>query len=106
MSKKDKDYIIKEDGTIVRGPKLKELKKKLTSKKTDKKDDSNKKTNNGNNGCIDKLIAFIVVVSITTILGGVVGFFVDEPDSFEFGILIGGTFGILSCIGEIFFPDK
>ena len=101
MSESDNDdFIIKDDGTIVRGPKLGELKRKLNSKgkNNSERQNQNKNDHNDNNGCVSTLIGFFVFVLITTIIGGVIGFFVDEHDSIEMGLLLGGFIGIAFVI--------
>lgn len=101
----DKEFAIKEDGTIVRGPNLEELKRRINGKKTDDKDEPNKKASNNNNGCLNTFIGFVVFVLITTIIGGVIGFIVNKHESVEMGLLLGGLFGIAyyicSLIGEL-----
>lgn len=74
----------------------------IISDKSDKKspDKSEKE------GCWSSFLGFIGIVLITTVIGGVIGFFVDEHDSLEMGILFGCLFGIASVIcsfiGELF----
>ena len=89
MGKTKNGFIIKEDGTIIRKPEIKEPGK-----------------GDQNNGCISNLIAFVVFVLFTTIVGGVIGFFVDKHDSVEMGVLFGALFGIayslISLVGEMF----
>ncbi len=78
MGKTENGFIIKDDGTIIRKPEIKEPDK-----------------GNQNNGCISNLIAFVVFVLFTTIVGGVIGFFVDKYESVEMGVLLGALLGIV-----------
>ena len=91
------DFIIKDDGTIVRGPKLEEIKKKL-SEKEKAEDKSNNNSTNKNGGCLSTIIAVVFTILLCSIIGGIIGLIINEHDSFEMGLLIGGLFGVFSMV--------
>lgn len=88
-----KDFFIKEDGTIVRSPNLKELRKELIGYE---KDDANNGSGNKHDdrlGLKDLFRAFVVMVLICTVFGGIFGPIFNRSEGFELGLIYGGLFG-------------
>ena len=83
-----------EDGTIVRKQKLERLKKQLTDKKSDETVENNSTTDD-NVGCLSIIKTLGGIILVTSLIGGVIGFFVNGSEGFKAGLVLGGAVGIL-----------
>lgn len=92
--KNNNSFSVDEDGTIVRKQKLERLKKQLTDKKSDETVENNSTTDD-NVGCLSIIKTLGGIILVTSLIGGVIGYFVNGYDGFKAGLVLGGAVGIL-----------
>lgn len=106
----DKKFLIKEDGTIIRRPKKSKQvskindatrKRKIERLKKDLTERESVKTNEDcfdiedNDGCLSGLTKFVFLLIVTSLIGGVIGYFVDGTEGFKNGLFYGAFIGII-----------